>query len=286
VADVVALPLALSGTIALLLAPPLVATLRARDWTRPNNRGIALPHPTGLVLVVSSGLTVASLALLGSLTGLDLIPPGLPTAAGFVLGVALLGLIDDFLGDRVGSRHATAAPRGLRGHARALASGRPSTGVLKAAGTVGLAALVLSERSSTPAEYALAILVLALSAHVFNLLDLRPGRSIKAFLLLAAALALVSLDPGPLHTLGVFIGPILALLPPDLRARGMLGDTGASAIGAVAGLWIVMTLSTAGLAVVAVVLVAVALYGELRSITALVERTPLLRRIDSLGTHA
>jgi UDP-GlcNAc:undecaprenyl-phosphate/decaprenyl-phosphate GlcNAc-1-phosphate transferase len=159
--------------------------------------------------------------------------------------------------------------------------------VIKALGTLLLSAVVVSGREASPAEGALAVAVLVLSAHAFNLLDLRPGRSIKAFHALAAALALASLDPAPLWTLGVFLGPVLVLLPLDLRAGGMLGDTGASAIGAVAGLWIVLALPAVGQAVALLVLVAVAIYGELRSITALVERTPLLRQLDSLGrTHA
>lgn len=40
--------------------------------------------------------------------------------------------------------------------------------------------------------------------------------------------------------------PILVLLVPDLRERAMLGDTGAGAVGAVAGLWIVLTLPVIG----------------------------------------
>src|SRR3712207_6867337 len=46
------------------------------------------------------------------------------------------------------------------------------------------------------------------------------------------------LDAGPLWTVGLFLGPILVLLPLDLRELGMLGDTGSNAIGAVAGLWL------------------------------------------------
>jgi UDP-GlcNAc:undecaprenyl-phosphate/decaprenyl-phosphate GlcNAc-1-phosphate transferase len=300
---VAALPLALSLGIAALIAPPLVGALRATGRVLPNHRGDPVPFPTGIVIVAASAFTLASLALIGGLTGLDLLPNAAPTAAVFVIGVALLGLVDDLLGGRVGvaSRRRDSSrvsrdeasgpcgppPRGLRRHARALARGHPSTGVIKALGTLLLSAVVVSGREASPAEGALAVAVLVLSAHAFNLLDLRPGRSIKAFHALAAALALASLDPAPLWTLGVFLGPVLVLLPLDLRAGGMLGDTGASAIGAVAGLWIVLALPAVGQAVALLVLVAVAIYGELRSITALVERTPLLRQLDSLGrTHA
>jgi hypothetical protein len=84
-----------------------------------------------------------------------------------------------------------------------------------------------------------------------------------------------------------FVGPILVLMPLDLRELGMLGDTGSNAIGAVAGLWLVFTLSTTGLAIAAAIMALVTIYGEFRSISELVDRTPGLRQLDSFGrSHA
>ena len=125
--------------------------------------------------------------------------------------------------------------------------------------------------------------MLVLATNLFNLLDLRPGRSAKALVLLGAALTIGSLEVDGLWTVGLFLGPILVLLPLDLRERGMLGDTGSNAIGAVAGLWLIATLGTTGLAVALAVMAVVTVYGEFRSISALIERTPGLRQLDSLG---
>ena len=50
-----------------------------------------------------------------------------------------------------------------------------------------------------------------------------------------------------------------------------------------AGLWLVLTLSGTGQLIALMLLVAITLYGELRSISALVERTPGLRALDSWG---
>jgi UDP-GlcNAc:undecaprenyl-phosphate GlcNAc-1-phosphate transferase len=69
----------------------------------------------------------------------------------------------------------------------------------------------------------------------------------------------------------------------DLRERAMLGDTGANLLGALAGLWLVLTLSGTGQLVAFVLLAGITLYGELRSISKLIERTPGLRQLDSLG---
>jgi UDP-GlcNAc:undecaprenyl-phosphate GlcNAc-1-phosphate transferase len=63
----------------------------------------------------------------------------------------------------------------------------------------------------------------------------------------------------------------------------MLGDTGANLLGALGGLWLVLTLSRTGQIVALALLAAITLYGELRSISAFVERTPGLRRLDSWG---
>ena len=92
----------------------------------------------------------------------------------------------------------------------------------------------------------------------------------------------------PLWALGLFLGPILVLLPLDLREVGMLGDTGSNVIGAVAGVWLILTLETTlALAIAAGVLALITLYGEFRSISAFVERTPGLRQLDLLGrSHA
>jgi UDP-N-acetylmuramyl pentapeptide phosphotransferase/UDP-N-acetylglucosamine-1-phosphate transferase len=68
----------------------------------------------------------------------------------------------------------------------------------------------------------------------------------------------------------------------------MLGDTGSNAIGAVAGLWLVLTLSVPAQAVALAVMAALTIYGEFRSISAVIDRTPGLRHLDSLGrtSHA
>ena len=63
----------------------------------------------------------------------------------------------------------------------------------------------------------------------------------------------------------------------------MLGDTGANLLGALAGLWLVLVLSQTGQLIALALLVIVTVYGELRSISELVARMPLLRRLDSLG---
>ena len=83
--------------------------------------------------------------------------------------------------------------------------------------------------------------------------------------------------------LGLFAGPALVAGFYDLRERAMLGDSGASLLGALAGLWLVLTLSGTGQAIALALLAALTVYGELYSLSALIERTRGLRRLDSWG---
>jgi UDP-N-acetylmuramyl pentapeptide phosphotransferase/UDP-N-acetylglucosamine-1-phosphate transferase len=133
-------------------------------------------------------------------------------------------------------------------------------------------------------EYLVAVAVLVLSTNLFNLLDLRPGRAGKSLFALGAALTIATWDAEPLEALGILVGPALVLLPYDLRERAMLGDAGSNLLGAVAGFWLVLSLSATGEAVALAVLALITVYGEFRSISTLVERNPLLGGLDSLGT--
>ena len=146
---------------------------------------------------------------------------------------------------------------------------------------------MLAEPDAAAGEYLLAAAVLVLATNVFNLLDLRPGRSAKALVLLGAGLLIGSGRGDPFFAVSLFVGPILVALPFELREAAMLGDTGSNVIGAVAGVWLVLTLSTLGQAIAAGVLLVITVYGEFRSISELIERTPGLRQLDLLGrSHA
>ena len=63
----------------------------------------------------------------------------------------------------------------------------------------------------------------------------------------------------------------------------MLGDAGSNFIGALIGVWLVTTLSDPGRLIALAVLAALTIYGEFRSISAAIERVPLLKQLDSFG---
>lgn len=270
-----ALPLALAALLALILAPAFLASLAGAGLTRANFRGRELPFPLGALVPAAALLALGPLALITRL-GPAVFHPELGPIAVYILGVTLLGLIDDALGGPGG-------PRGWRGHGGALLRGELSTGALKAGGSLGLALLVMSWFGLSDGRWLLGAGVLVLATNLFNLLDLRPGRATKALVLLGAGLTIGAGEIRPLWSLGLFAGPALVVGAYDLRERAMLGDTGANLLGALAGLWLVLTLSGTGQLIALVVLAAITVYGEFFSISGLLERTPGLRELDSFG---
>ena len=206
--------------------------------------------------------------------------PGLPgrlRVAGLVAvaGAAGFGVVDD-LADRGGSK-------GLRGHLAALARGELTTGGLKVAGigATGLAAatLVLGPRTR-PRDLLPAAALVAGTANLLNLFDLRPGRALKVALLPAP----LAFAPGPAGALvGAVAGPALALLPEDLGEHAMLGDAGANAAGALLGVAAVAGAGPRARAALLAGVVALTLASEKVSFTRVIEATPGLREADRLG---
>ena len=272
-APVPILPFVVATVTALVLAPALRASLASNGFVRENYRGERLPFPFGVAVVAAAAVALVPLALIYAATDDSLVEDTPSVVLTFALGVAALGLADDVL---------SGASRGWRGHGAAVMKGSFSTGALKAAGTLGLALWVTSGEASF-GDQLLATGVLVLATNLFNLLDLRPGRSVKGLVLLGAALMI---GEGELHTfehLGLFVGPLLVAGLFDVRERAMLGDTGSNLTGALAGLWLVLVLGTTGQVVALVVLAAITAYGEFRSISDLVDRTPGLSHLDSIG---
>ncbi|MGH2951895.1 MAG: hypothetical protein ACRDKX_07625 [Solirubrobacterales bacterium] len=269
----------LSAAFAALLAGPWLRDMARSGLARDNYRGIRVAFPAGAVLVACALLALAPLAVLDDRADLDLLDPELRRWIVYVLGVALLGLLDDALG-RGG---APDSARGWRGHATAVLAGRFTTGAIKAAGALALAAYAVSGRGREGLDYVADLALLLLTTNLFNLLDLRPGRVEKVFGLLLAGLCIGAWTVEPLELLGLFIGPVLVLAPYTLRERAMLGDTGSNLVGALAGVALLVALGDDGRLVALGLVVALTVYGEFRSISETIERVPLLRALDSLG---
>jgi UDP-GlcNAc:undecaprenyl-phosphate GlcNAc-1-phosphate transferase len=273
----VGLPLALA--ISLFLVPAGARGLRDAGLVRENYRGARLAFPLGAVLATAALVALAPLAFLDDRGDLDLLDPELRRWLPYLLGIAFLGFLDDALGQG----EAAATPRGWRGHWTALRAGSLSTGAIKAIGALALAAYVVSGRGLEDWRYVADVALLILATNLFNLLDLRPGRSEKGLVLLGVGLCLGAWTIEPLELLGIFVGPVLVGMWLTLGEKAMLGDTGSNLIGAVAGVWLLTVLDGDARLVVLAVVLALTIYGELRSISKTIDSVPPLRWLDSLG---
>lgn len=195
---------------------------------------------------------------------------------------AATGLYDDLYGNE--SRQA----KGLRGHLGALKEGRITTGMVKMAG-IGAGAAVAGAfltdpNRSTPyrvGQWFVNTLLIASSANLHNLLDLRPGRTLKTALAIAGVTALAR--PESRLATGAITGAALTALPADLGEDTMLGDTGANAIGALTGVALtqVPLPFAAGAAGTFTGLIAVS---EKYSFTQFIESHAWLDKLDKLGS--
>jgi UDP-GlcNAc:undecaprenyl-phosphate/decaprenyl-phosphate GlcNAc-1-phosphate transferase len=273
----VGLPLALA--ISVFLVPAGARGLREAGLVRENYRGASVAFPLGAVLATAALVALAPLAFLDDRADLDLLEPDLRRWLPYLLGIAFLGFLDDALGQG----EATATPRGWRGHWAALRRGSLSTGAIKAIGALALAAYVVSGRGLEDWRYIADVALLILATNLGNLLDLRPGRAEKGLALLGAGLCLGAWTWEPLELLGIFVGPVLVGAWLTLGERAMLGDTGSNLIGAIAGVWLLTVFGPDARLVALAVVLALTIYGELRSISKTIDSVPPLRWLDSLG---
>lgn len=267
--------IAISVAAAAAGAAVVVAGLRLLpgQFTRPphlraNFRGRPVIGTAGIVLVLplSVGLLAAAMRSL-SRTEVALWGSG--------LALAMLGYLDDLYGSRRAG--------GFAGHLRELAQGHVTTGLVKAVGggIVGLAAAWYIGRRGW--WIAVAGAVIALSANLANLFDVRPGRAIKLWVPVAAALVVVGLPvDGELVLLGLG-GGVLVFFADELRERVMLGDTGAGLLGSVAGGAAVTTAEGAALVIVLAALLGLTAAAEVVSFSRVIEAVPALRWADRLG---
>jgi UDP-GlcNAc:undecaprenyl-phosphate/decaprenyl-phosphate GlcNAc-1-phosphate transferase len=280
----IGLPVGLA--VGLLLVPAGVRGLLDAGLVRQNYRGARLAFPLGAILATAALVALAPLAFLDDRADLDLLDPELRRWLPYLLGVAFLGFLDDSLGGGEtveARREAAEAPRGWRGHLRALREGRLSTGAIKAIGALALAAYVVSGRGLESWRYLADVALLILTTNLFNLFDLRPGRAEKALVLLGVGLCLGAWTAVPIELLGIFVGPVLVGAWFTLRERAMLGDTGSNLLGAIGGVWLLTTLGGDARLVALAAVVALTIYGELRSISKTIDSLPPLRWLDSLG---
>jgi UDP-N-acetylmuramyl pentapeptide phosphotransferase/UDP-N-acetylglucosamine-1-phosphate transferase len=249
-------------------------TTGAAAWDRTNFRGRTVSLAGGPAVAAAATASAAAGAGSAPLAAAALIAGG---------GAGAVGWYDDIVGGRPDHQ-----AKGFRGHLAALHDGRVTSGLVKIAGVgvTGLTAAALVEAGSgerrgfrSAVNVALGAGVVAGTANLVNLLDLRPGRALKAGTVAATAMVV-----GPVG--GIVAGPIgaaIAVLPADLGEEVMLGDAGANAYGALIGLALATRTGPWRRAAILAGLGALTAASEKVSFTKVIEATPVLREIDALG---
>jgi hypothetical protein len=235
-------------------------------WTRTNYAGHTVTLLEGPAFVVS--------AVAGALAG----GAGAPAAVAG-LGAGAFGALDDLVGD--------SSRKGLGGHLAAACRGEVTTGAIKVVG-LGATGLLTAcmDRSRTrtgPMATLIGGAVIAGSANIVNLLDLRPGRALKVVLLCSVPLLGSRGTLSSTAAAGAAAGAAIGALPDDLAGRSMLGDMGANSAGALLGTALVARTGLGGRLLALAVVTALTLASEKFSFTTVIEATPGLRELDALG---
>lgn len=294
------------ASAALLIA--FRGVLESPALKRTNYRGADVPTGAGLLfapVVLLAWIAVEAIAWrnAGRVASVSL-TRGMDSVLVLTLGMCLVGFMDDVAGG--------GKARGFSGHLRRALRGDFTTGAMKAAlgfaVALAAAAPVALPRhgghASVFGAWLLDAAVVALSANLFNLMDLRPGRALKVFLPSAMlALSLTERYRHPVSGTGAWmsaaggfrpdeaylvpavcvIAVALVLLPGDLRERFMIGDAGSNVIGAVAGLGLVLGLPFWWRLGALGMLLALNLISEKVSYTEIIAGNRVLHWLDSLG---
>ena len=267
----------------LVLVSAVAATVIAPAWIRrpgsltaTNHRGETLPVVIGLAVLASAAASVTIVALERAARSDRIVISGRMVAVAAAVAVVFAaGLADDLAED---------GPRGLRGHLRAARAGLLTTGMAKVAAALVGAIVVAVAIPNHPADERVAgVILMAASANLWNGLDVAPGRAAKAFLLAGAGV----LVAGPAWAVAV---PLLALygaaIPAgwlDLREHGMLGDSGANAIGFALGAGLYTVLPGWGTGVAATLAVGLNVVAETTTLSRVIDAVPPLRWVDRMG---
>jgi glycosyl transferase family 4 len=262
--------------VAALVAAALLLRAPPPRLLRENHAGRLVPAVLGMGLMAAVVLSVVvTAAVAGESYELGRVATWAILAA---MVLAVVGLFDDLAEDRA---------RGFRGHLGSLLQrGRPTTGIVKLAAGVAAGTTLALVMGGGPVRVAAAAVLMAVSANVWNALDVVPGRALKVAIVALLPLLWASWNEPSGILAAATLGASVALLPFDLLERGMLGDAGSNPLGFLVGVGAAAVLPTPGVVAAAVGGILLQVAAETVTISRLIDATPPLRWFDRLGRRA
>lgn len=262
----------ISVVFGIILLKANVRLLKEKNFLKENFKGKKIPMTAGVIFPLSLFVSILPLLIIfedyNYLFKFSLI----------ILGFSFLGLLDDFMGDSKG--------KGFKGHIYNLIFYKKiTTGFIKAFYGVILAFVVTVFYQGLYDNFflvALNTLIIALSANAINLLDLRPGRAGKAFIIVSFISIFASNLWEYLHKIPVLI-PLLIYLPGDLKSDYMLGDAGSNSLGGFLGSYIAFFYDYEFKIIILLLLVFFHVVAEFVSISEVIGKTPGLSHLDKWG---
>lgn len=251
---------------------PIVKDLFVRSkCLKKNYRGEYIPYTMGIIYIYN--ILVITLLIYKYIDKQETIQIILILLG--ILTMGLIGMIDDLLGDK------DIKVKGLKGHIKMLLKLKLTTGGMKAVfgGIIGI--IISLNLSKNILDFLINFIIINLFTNFINLLDLRPGRALKGFLILSIFFIIVVNDIYDIILLS-FIGLSIAYLPYDIGGKTMLGDIGSNVLGITLGITST-SFSTNYRIIIAILLISIHIYCEKKSITKLILNNRFLSYIDNLG---
>lgn len=255
--------------LSLMGSPIIYKTLINSNSLRPNFRGEKIPFCMGLLFIFVQTITLLVLYMFFRKDNEILF------YLISILIIGIVGLLDDLVG--------VTDIKGLKGHIISFLKGKPTTGGIKA-GVGFLISLIISLLiSKNILDIIVNTFLIALFTNYNNIFDLRPGRSIKAFIFASIALLLTRTIGQFEYLIFSFFGIILIYFPMDLKAKAMMGDVGSNVLGITLGIYCSLSNGLIIKVIYLLILIIIHIIAEKYSFTKIIENNKILKFIDDLG---
>ena len=260
----------ISVVISYIGAPMIWNMLHKSNTFSSNYRNEDIPICMGLLFMFVQSISISIILLLIQ----DNVKYIISYLFAFTL-IGLTGLLDDLIGDK--------NVKGFKGHIKSFFKGNLTTGGIKAGIGFFVALFIAVIISKNLIEIIVNTLIIALFTNLTNLFDLRPGRSIKVFILISIIMLFTSDIKGYNFLLYSFYGILVIYFPLDLKAKSMMGDVGSNVLGITLGVFCGFTHNLIVKFVYLFLLIFIHIMAEKISFSKIIEDNKVLNFIDNLG---